>query len=144
MLRIISCFLLVMMCVTSVQSHASFRSPYSQDWTHIRTLGDYNVYHKASYINIVDVQGQKRMNTWAKYVARDTKPNMMYLRKDDYVLVQLQFICPTRQYAILSGTTYLSQGRVSRASAVDQPMFSRIQPKSVEARIASRVCKNIA
>ena len=122
-------------------SHASFTSPYPNDWTHIRTINDYTVYHKANYINIIDVRGQKRLNTWAKYVARQTKPNMLYMKKDDYVLVQLQFICSSRQYAILSGTTYFSQGRTPRASLVDQPQFNPIQPHSIEARIANRVCK---
>ena len=128
----------------TMNAQASFTAPVPNDWTHIRTLGDYRVYHKQTYINIVTVKGQKRLSTWAKYVARDTKPNMFYLKKDDFVMVQLQFICSTRQYAIVSGTTYLSQGRVSRSSFVDQPHFIQVQPKSIEARIADRVCKDQA
>lgn len=132
--------LVFMLVLFTTTAHASFSSPYPKDWTHIRTINDYKVYHKETYTNIVDVQGQKRLNTWAKYVARDTKPNMFYLKKDDYVLVQLQFICPTRQYAILSGTSYFSHGGAPRSSMVDQPQFFHIQPKSIEARIANKIC----
>lgn len=129
-----------MLVLFNATAHASFTASTNSQWKHISTLSDYQVYHKQTYINIVNVQGQKRMNTWAKYVARDNKPNMLYLKKDDYVLVQLQFICSSRKYAILSGTTYFSQGRVSRSSSVDQPHFIQVQPKSIEARIAERVC----
>lgn len=124
----------------SCTAHASFTAPYPKDWTHIRTLGDYKVYHKETYTNLVNVGGEKRLNTWAKYVARDTKPNLFQMRKDDYVLVQLQFICSTRQYAIISGTTYFSKGGQPRASVVDEPQFTRIQSNSIESRIANRVC----
>lgn len=139
MLKIILNFTLTAFFFSSA-SYASFTAPASSDWKHIRTLNDYKVYHKADYTNIIDIKGQKHLNTWAKYVARDTKPNILYLKKDDYVLVQLQFNCKANKYAILSGTTYLSQGRFSRASQVDQPNFQRIQPKSAEARIARSLC----
>lgn len=123
-------------------THASFIAPLKQDWQLIKTLSDYEVYHKASYSTIINIKGQKRMTTWAKYVARKTKPNMFYLKKDDYVMVQLQFICPTRQYAIISGTTYLSRGQISRSSWVDHPHFIAYQPHSIEAKIAYRVCSS--
>ena len=132
---------LILLCGLT-NTHASLTSPYPQDWTHIRTVNNYNVFHKSSYTNMVDVKGQKRLNTWAKYVAKDTRPNMFYLRKDDYLMVELQFICSKRQYAVLSGTTYWSQGRASRSSMVDEPQFNTIQPRSVEARIAHRVCSS--
>lgn len=136
--QIISLFLFAVSF--SSMSYASFIAPPSDDWRHIRTLNDFRIYHKANYTNIVNINGQKHLNTWAKYVARSTKPNMLYLKKDDYVLVQLQFNCKTNRYAILSGTSYHSQGRFSRASLVDQPQFLRIPPKSAEARIANTVC----
>lgn len=135
-------YFLCSIVVLNPTAHASFIAPLKQDWTHIRTLSDYEVYHKASYSTIVNIKGQKRMSTWAKYVARSTKPNLLYLKKDDYVLVQLQFICPTRQYAILSGTTYLSRGQISRSSWVDHPHFMAYQPQSIEAKIAYRVCSS--
>ena len=135
--------LCVLFSVLTSTAHASFSAPYPNNWKHIRTLSDYTVYHKVNYTNIVDVRGEKRLNTWAKYVARDNKPNMFYMKKDDYVLVQLQIICNTRQYAILSGTTYFSEGRTPpRASQVDDPQFNIIKPHSIEARIANKICGN--
>ena len=139
MLKNIFSSVFVLMFFSST-TQASLTVPYPKDWTHIRTVGDYKVYHKANYTNLVNVGGEKRLNTWAKYVARDTKPNLFQMRKDDYVLVQLQFICSTRQYAIISGTTYFSKGGHPRASVVDEPQFMRIQHNSIESRIANRVC----
>ena len=126
-------------CFMATAVEASF-SPTSTNWTHIRTLNDYRVYHKDVYTNIININGEKRWATWAKYVARETKPNMFYMKKDDYVMVQIQFLCSKRQYAIVSGTTHFSQGARPRASLVDDPHFITITPNSIEEKIGNRVC----